>query len=53
MESDGYVVIEDFLSEKEVQALKQEAENLIKDMPDQSKRTVFSTKDSENNQVKY
>lgn len=43
-------MIEDFLTSEEIKALKQEAENLIESMPEQSKRTVFSTKDSENQQ---
>jgi len=50
LNADGYVVIEDFLTTKEVDELKQEAENLIKSMPEQSKRVVFSTKDSERQQ---
>ncbi|CAH1366790.1 hypothetical protein MTP99_008083 [Tenebrio molitor] len=45
-ESDGYVVLEDFLSEAEVQELRSECDNLIKNMPQESKRTVFSTVDS-------
>ncbi|XP_066157081.1 phytanoyl-CoA dioxygenase domain-containing protein 1-like [Euwallacea fornicatus] len=48
--SDGYAIVEDFLTSEEVSELKQEALQLIKSMPDQSKRTVFSTKDSENQQ---
>ncbi|XP_048525830.1 phytanoyl-CoA dioxygenase domain-containing protein 1 homolog [Dendroctonus ponderosae] len=50
LENDGFVVIEDFLSEKEVEEMKEEAGNLIKSMPERSKRTVFSTKDAENQQ---
>lgn len=50
LENDGFVVIEDFLTLEEVNELKQEAENLIKTMPDQSKRTVFSTTEPDNQQ---
>lgn len=48
--TDGYIVIEDFLSEDEIEELKREAEDLIKLMPEQSKRTIFSTTDQENQQ---
>jgi hypothetical protein len=51
-ESDGYVVLEDFLSEAEVQELRSECDNLIKNMPQESKRTVFSTVDSNVQQVR-
>ncbi|KAF7270735.1 phytanoyl-CoA dioxygenase domain containing 1 [Rhynchophorus ferrugineus] len=50
LDLDGYVVLEDFLTPSEVDVLRAEADNLIKSMPEQSQRTVFSTKDSENQQ---
>lgn len=50
IESDGFAVIEDFLTPDEVDELKNEVENLIKQMPEQSKRTIFSTVDSANRQ---
>ncbi|KAF5289130.1 hypothetical protein FQR65_LT02019 [Abscondita terminalis] len=44
--SDKYgKVIENFLTEEEIQLLKGEAANLIENMPESSNRTVFSTKD--------
>jgi len=50
LDTDGYAVIEDFLTLQEVEELKKESENLIKSMPEQSKRTVFSTTESEKQQ---
>ncbi|KAJ8965601.1 hypothetical protein NQ317_004360 [Molorchus minor] len=51
-ETDGYVVIEGFLSADEVAKLKKEAETLVNDMPDESNRVVFSTTDAESKQSK-
>ncbi|XP_030751443.1 phytanoyl-CoA dioxygenase domain-containing protein 1 homolog [Sitophilus oryzae] len=52
LDTDGYVVLEDFLTPAEVEALKKQAEILTNAMPEQSERTIFSTKDSENQQNK-
>ena len=49
--TDGYVVIEGFLTDQEVDALKKEAENLIDNIPEKAARAVFSTNDSESKQV--
>ncbi|XP_017776187.1 PREDICTED: phytanoyl-CoA dioxygenase domain-containing protein 1 homolog [Nicrophorus vespilloides] len=49
---DGFCVLEGFLTEEETENLKSEAVNLIRDMPDQANRTVFSTVDSEKQQNK-
>ncbi|KAG5895119.1 hypothetical protein JTB14_008556 [Gonioctena quinquepunctata] len=46
-ETNGYAVLEGFFSEEEVEEMKNEAQNLIKLMPGEAKRTVFSTVDSE------
>ncbi|XP_019870194.2 phytanoyl-CoA dioxygenase domain-containing protein 1 homolog isoform X2 [Aethina tumida] len=52
IDRDGYAVIEKFLSDAEVEELKCEAQKLIKNMPEESNRTVFSTVDSEAQQNK-
>ncbi|CAH1125678.1 unnamed protein product [Ceutorhynchus assimilis] len=52
LKSDGYAVIENFLTSNEITDLKNEAANLIKSMPDQSNRTIFNTKTSEKRQNK-
>ncbi|XP_060534842.1 phytanoyl-CoA dioxygenase domain-containing protein 1 [Cylas formicarius] len=52
LDSDGYVVLEDFLSEKEVDELKDEIQILIGNMPDQAQRTIFSGKEADNQQNK-
>lgn len=44
---DGFAIIEDFLTEEEIQLLKDEANNLIENMPEESSRSIFSTKESE------
>ncbi|KAJ8952735.1 hypothetical protein NQ314_007476 [Rhamnusium bicolor] len=51
-ETDGYVVIEGFFSEEEVEEMKKEAERLIQNMPEESNRTVFSGTESEAHQNK-
>lgn len=51
LDLNGFSIIEDFLTENEVKLLKQEGDNLVKNMPDQEKRVVFSTIDSESQQV--
>ncbi|RZB40092.1 phytanoyl-CoA dioxygenase domain-containing protein 1 -like, partial [Asbolus verrucosus] len=51
-ENDGYVVLEGFLTEKEVNEMVTESENLIKNMPEESHRTVFSSADSKSQQDK-
>lgn len=51
-ETDGYAVIENFLKPLEVEELKQGAERLIKNLPEPSKRAIFSTVDSEARQNK-
>lgn len=51
--SDGFVVIEGFLSEAETETLKREGENLVKNMPEQSNRTIFSTTDFQQNKDRY
>lgn len=51
MDQDGFDVIEGFLTPEETDQLKFEAAGLIKGMPEESNRTVFSTLDSENQQV--
>ncbi|EFA00565.1 phytanoyl-CoA dioxygenase domain-containing protein 1 homolog isoform X1 [Tribolium castaneum] len=45
-EKDGYVVLEDFLSETEINELRAECDNLVENMPEESKRAVFSSADS-------
>ncbi|XP_018327218.2 phytanoyl-CoA dioxygenase domain-containing protein 1 homolog isoform X1 [Agrilus planipennis] len=52
-ESDGYVVLQDFLTEDEVNLLKAELDTLLKDMPEQENRTVFSTVNKEQAKSKY
>ena len=42
-EEDGYVVIEGFLNDKDVEALKKECSNLIDDMNPEEHHTIFST----------
>ncbi|CAH1115795.1 unnamed protein product [Psylliodes chrysocephalus] len=51
-ETDGFAVIEGLFSPQEVEEMKNEANNLIKLMPGESKRAVFSTTDSESQQNK-
>ncbi|KAF2879065.1 hypothetical protein ILUMI_27100 [Ignelater luminosus] len=51
--NDGFVVIEDFLTETEINKLKEEADNLIKNMPEQSSRAVFSTTTFDQNKNQY
>lgn len=50
-EADGYVVLEDFLTEEEVSELKSECDVLVKNMPEEGNRTVFSSADSNKQQV--
>lgn len=52
MNTDGYAVLENFLTEKETENLKKAARELIEKMPDEKNRTIFSTSDSESRQVK-
>ncbi|KAF5292138.1 hypothetical protein FQA39_LY14093 [Lamprigera yunnana] len=52
-ERDGFVVIDDFLLEDEVDLLKNEANKLIEQMPDDSSRSIFSTKEDEVNRTHY
>ncbi|CAH0547789.1 unnamed protein product [Brassicogethes aeneus] len=52
IERDGYAVIENFLSQSEIDELKNEAEKLIKNMPEESNRAVFNTVESEAKQNK-
>ncbi|KAL1516624.1 hypothetical protein ABEB36_000510 [Hypothenemus hampei] len=47
LENDGYAVIEDFLTQEEVENMKREAENLIESMPHKSQRSIFSATHSE------
>ncbi|KAJ8925090.1 hypothetical protein NQ315_001262 [Exocentrus adspersus] len=51
-ETDGYVVIEGFFAQNEVEEMRKQAEKLIEHMPDESNRTIFSTTDSEGQQNK-
>jgi len=51
--NDGFFVIEGFLSEAEVEALKREGENLVKNMPEQSNRAVFSTTEFQQSKDQY
>ncbi|XP_050301848.1 phytanoyl-CoA dioxygenase domain-containing protein 1 homolog [Anthonomus grandis grandis] len=53
LESDGYVILEGFLTEKEIEELKQETNKLIQEMPEQSQRTVFNTITAQQNRDKY
>lgn len=53
LENDGYAILEDFLSEPEINQLKAECKNLIKNMPEANQRTIFSTVDSQAQQVKH
>nr|CAH7734775.1 unnamed protein product [Callosobruchus chinensis] len=51
-ETNGFAVIEKFFSEEEVNLMKKEIDVLIKNMPEESQRAVFSTIDSESQQNK-
>ncbi|XP_072394960.1 phytanoyl-CoA dioxygenase domain-containing protein 1 homolog [Diabrotica undecimpunctata] len=51
-ETEGFAVIENLFTPEEVEEMKNEAQNLIKSMPGESKRTVFSTTHSESQQNK-
>lgn len=46
------MVIENFLTPEEVAFLKQEAEKLVKNMPDEKSRAIFTTTNSESEQNK-
>lgn len=43
---DGFVILEDFFTPKEVEEMRLEGDNLVKNMPEQSERVVFSTGDN-------
>nr|CAD7399715.1 unnamed protein product [Timema poppensis] len=51
--TDGYVVLDDFLTEMEVAELQRAGEQLTKDIPEDSKRAVFSTTHSQQSKDKY
>nr|CAD7194641.1 unnamed protein product [Timema douglasi] len=51
--TDGYVVLDDFLTEMEVAELQRAGEQLTKDIPEESKRAVFSTTHSQQSKDKY
>ncbi|XP_022902469.1 phytanoyl-CoA dioxygenase domain-containing protein 1-like [Onthophagus taurus] len=51
--TDGYAVMEGFLTNEEVDALKQESEKLIESMPEKSQRSTFSSAESTQNKNKY
>ncbi|XP_046996695.1 phytanoyl-CoA dioxygenase domain-containing protein 1 homolog [Schistocerca americana] len=50
---DGYVILDDFLSDAEVKELKTAGEELTDDLPEESSRTVFSTTQPKQNKDKY
>lgn len=50
--SDGYAIIEGFLTENEIEEIQKEIDKLVQNMPDQEHRTVFSTIDSESQQAR-
>lgn len=52
MNSDGFVVIESFLTLEEVELLKKEAVKLIDNIADNESRSIFSTTNSESEQNK-
>ncbi|PSN54569.1 Phytanoyl-CoA dioxygenase domain-containing protein 1 [Blattella germanica] len=43
---DGYLVLDDFLSEKEVEELRKAGNDLTQNIPDESHRALFSTTDT-------
>nr|CAD7461163.1 unnamed protein product [Timema tahoe] len=51
--TDGYVVLDDFLTEMEVAELRRAGDQLTKDIPEESKRAVFSTTHSQQSKDKY
>ncbi|XP_056634033.1 phytanoyl-CoA dioxygenase domain-containing protein 1 homolog isoform X1 [Diorhabda sublineata] len=51
-ETEGFAVIEHLFSPEEVEEMKNEAKKLINTMPGESKRTIFSTTNSESQQNK-
>ncbi|XP_069668929.1 phytanoyl-CoA dioxygenase domain-containing protein 1 [Periplaneta americana] len=50
---DGYLVLEDFLTEKEVEELRKEGEALTQNIPDESRKAVFSTTEAQQAKDKY
>lgn len=52
LDTDGFVVIEGFLSNDVIELLKKQVDNLIQQMPDDKNRAIFTTSNSESAQVK-
>jgi hypothetical protein len=50
---DGYVVLDDFLTAKEVEELRKSGDELIQNIPDESHKAVFSTTDSQQVAILY
>jgi hypothetical protein len=48
---DGYVVLDDFLTAKEVEELRKAGDELVQNIPEESHRAVFSTTDAQQVQV--
>jgi hypothetical protein len=44
---DGYVVLDDFLTAKEVEELREAGDELIQNIPKESHKAVFSTTDAQ------
>ncbi|KAJ9588313.1 hypothetical protein L9F63_018311 [Diploptera punctata] len=50
---DGYLVLDDFLTEREVEELKKAGNDLTQNIPDESHRALFSTTDTYQSKDKY
>jgi hypothetical protein len=44
---DGYVVLDDFVSAKEVEELREAGDELIQNIPNETHKAVFSTTDTQ------
>lgn len=50
---DGFLVLEDFLTESEADELRKAGEQLAEDIPPESRKTIFSTTQTEQSKEKY